>query len=139
LSAQTTYNLASSDGTTTTTGKVALWIDNNTAWTTTNPFYYNAGQAWTPSPNDGTIIGSPTITITYTAAASVVVTNGGCFTDPIQAMLAGQWLCGAALTYGNVIGISWFFGIVAMLIPAMIYLKSENAGFKVLILLDYSA
>ena len=48
-------------------------------------------------------------------------------------MLAGQWLCGAALTYGNVIGISWFFGIVAMLIPAMIYLKSGNAGLTVLI------
>lgn len=107
-------------------------VDNNSAWSTTNPFFYN-NAFFIPSPASGTITGNNSfIHITYTSQSAI--TNGACVSNSVQDFEIGQWLCGAAFTYGNLIGMSWFFGIIAMLIPGMIYLKSGNAGLTLLVL-----
>lgn len=108
-----------------------VMVDNNTSWTTTNPFYYNL-LPYSPSPSGGTITGNQNITITYPSVGSQCF--AGFHGDSVQDMQNGQWLCASLVTYGDLIGIPWVIGLVLFDIIGMIYLKSGNAGLTLLIL-----
>jgi hypothetical protein len=97
----------------------SFYVDNNTVWNTTNPWFFN-DAFWLPSPPNGLVTSSgANITITY--ASQPVCTSSNAFTLLVQGCLWSVYY----YTWVNTLG-SFGFGLMFAAVDIALYHKTEN-------------
>lgn len=123
------FQLAAHGTGTNATNYAAAFMDNDTAWSTPNPFNYNL-QPWVPNATSPvTVLAPKAFTITYSAGAGCV-TSG----DPFTAFICGDYVLGFFGVYGNDISTGWFLALILMAFDAYVWLKSNNPGLTLTVL-----
>lgn len=110
------------------TAYITYWMDNQSTWSVTNPFYYD-NFARVPSPATGTVTAAALVSVTFTQSA-LPVSN-----DPFKNLMNGQILLGALGPFINLMGLENFLGMLLIAIDFAVFLKSNNSWLFITLLL----